>query len=364
VSVDSTQHLDMWMQVYADDKVMISDWPAQSGSTQDVICDNAAVEMAAKGFTVTRVPARTNFFTHYTYTNVVMCNDLVLIPMYTNGTIQQYNSQALAAWQAALPGKTIVQIDAQAIVTSAGVLHCIVMHQPAHRGGVNPTAYLVNPNGGEILHPGDQVDISWISDDDIAATGAALELSTDGGATWSSVATGLSAAGSYSWTVPSVRVGDARMRVNVEDAAANNGSDTSDLPFAIATPSEASFITYGEGKPGTLGIPQLTLSANPVLGSSISLQLTDALPSSTAKLLRGAASATTPFDGAIALVAYDRILDLPVDANGDATLSATLPSTSGLIGRQFFWQAWIPNDPAATGLGWACSAGLLTQLGL
>lgn len=363
-SVDSTQHLDMWMQVYDDDKVMISDWPAQSGSTQDDICDDAALEMAAKGFTVTRVPARTNFGTHYTYTNVVMCNDLVLIPMYTNGTIQQYNSQALAAWQAALPGKTIVQIDAQSIVTAAGVLHCIVMHQPAHRGGVNPTAYLSNPNGGEILHPGDQIDVSWLSDDDVAATGAALELSTDGGSTWSNVATGLSATGTHTWTVPSVRVPDARMRVTVNDASANTGSDDSNIPFAIATPSEASFITYGEGKPGTLGVPQLTLNANPILGSNISLQISDALPNSTAKLLRGGAKATTPFDGAIALVAYDRILDVSIDANGDGTLTATLPSSSGLIGRQFFWQCWIPNDPAATGLGWSCSAGLLTQLGL
>ncbi|MGI8923582.1 MAG: agmatine deiminase family protein [Fimbriimonadales bacterium] len=37
--VDSTQHLDMWMQVIADDRVVVSDWPTAPGSTQDQICD-------------------------------------------------------------------------------------------------------------------------------------------------------------------------------------------------------------------------------------------------------------------------------------------------------------------------------------
>lgn len=363
-SVDSTQHLDMWMQVYDDDKVMISDWPAQPGTTQDNICDQAAIDMAAAGFTVTRVPARTNFFTHYTYTNVVMCNDLVLIPLYTNSTISQYNSQALAAWQAALPNKTVVQIDAQAIVTSAGVLHCIVMHQPAHRGGVNPTAYVISPSGGEILNPGQVIDIQWISDDDVAATSADLELSTDGGSTWSVIASGLNPADTFAWTVPTVRTGDARVRVTVSDASANTGSAQGSMPFAIATASEGASVAYGEGKAGTLGVPTLSMSANPVLGATIQLQLENALPNSTARLLRGPSRASTPFDGATALVAFDLMLQVAVDAGGSGSLQATLPSNVNLIGRQFFWQAWIPNDPAASGLGWSSSNGLVTQLGL
>lgn len=363
-SVDSTQHLDMWMQVYDDDKVMISDWPAQSGSTQDNICDQAALDMAAAGFSVTRVPARTSGFTHYTYTNVVMCNDLVLIPLYTNSTIQQYNGQALAAWQAALPNKTIVQIDAQSIVTSAGVLHCIVMHQPAHRGGVNPTAYVVSPAGGEILNPGEQIDIQWISDDDVAALSADIELSTDGGTTWAAVASGLSPAGTLAWTVPTIRSGDARIRVTVADGVANTGEAQGALPFAIATASEAASIAYGFGKEGSLGVPSLSLSANPVLGATISLQLDQALPGSTAKLLRGANRAASPFDDAVAYVSFDLILDMSVNGSGVGTLQATLPSNPNLIGRQFFWQAWIPNDPGASGLGWSSSNALVTQLGL
>ncbi|MCP4093044.1 MAG: hypothetical protein GY747_06295 [Planctomycetes bacterium] len=362
-NVDSTQHIDMWMQVYGDNKVMISDWPAQSGSTQDNICDNAAIEMAAKGFTVTRIPARHSSGTHYTYTNVVMCNDLVLIPRYTNGTITQYNSQALAAWQAALPGKTIVQIDCQAIVTASGVMHCIVMHVPEHRGGVNPTAYLVTPNGGEIVSPGSSMNIEWISDDDIEATSASLLYSTDGGQIWNSIASGLSPAGSYNWTVPGIRTNAAMLRVVVSDVAGNTGFDDCDLPFAIASSNEAAFINYGSGKEGSMGVPQITVSASPVLGSPVTLQVSDVRANSTAKLIRGASTASTPFDGAIALVNYDTVIDINVNGSGIGSMNANVPSAAALAGRSFYWQLWVPNDPGAAGAGWACSNGLRTQLG-
>ncbi|MBL7007624.1 MAG: agmatine deiminase family protein [Planctomycetes bacterium] len=362
-SVDSTQHIDMWMQVIADDKVIISDWPAQSGSTQDILCDQAALDMAARGFTVYRTPARKVSTTHYTYTNVVMCNDLVLVPSYTNSSVTAYNAQAVAVYQAALPGKAIVPINSQAVVTSAGVLHCIVMHLPAHRGGVNPTAYLVTPQGGEILRPGETRQVEWISDDDLGVSSADLELSVDGGATWSTVAGGLAAAGSHTWTVPNQRTNQALLRVLVRDAAGNTGSDQADGLFAIAGANDAAFVPYGEGKAGSLGVPALTLSASPVLGAPVSLQLGSALPNSTAKLIRGPARAATPFDGALALVAYDTVLDLPVGPAGAGAFAATVPGNPALAGRSFYWQAWIPDDPAAAGLGWSCSNGLETRLG-
>lgn len=362
-SVDSTQHIDMWMQVAGDRTVVISDWPAQAGSTQDVLCDQAALDMAARGFTVFRTPARLSGGVHYTYTNVVMCNDLVLIPRYTNSAITAYNAQALAAWQAACPGKTIVQIDSESIVSSAGVLHCIVMHRPAHRGGFDPTAYLVAPNGGEILAPGMPLDLEWISDDDVAVSSADLEFSLDGGASWAPIASGLAPAGSYAWTVPAARSDRAFVRVVARDAGGRSGADASDLPFAIASANQAAFVPYGAGKAGSLGVPRLDLSAPPVLGTSVDLRLDAALPNGVAKLIRGPAKASVPFDGALALVAYDTVIDLPIGPAGSATLGATVPSNPVLIGRSLYWQAWIPGDPQAAGLGWACSNGLQTRLG-
>ena len=177
-SVDSTQHIDMWMQIADNNLALVSDWPNNVGSTQDNICDDTTADLASSGWTVLRPPARSIGGTHYTYTNVVMCNDLVLIPSYDS--LASENAQALAVWQSAVPDKTIVQIDCDAIVTAAGVMHCIVMHIPSPQGGEQPTAYLRSPRGGEVLEPGTTINIEWIADDndDVAID---LELSTDGG---------------------------------------------------------------------------------------------------------------------------------------------------------------------------------------
>lgn len=249
-ALDSTQHIDMWMQVFADNKVMISDWPVTGGNMTiaDSICDGAAITMQNKGFTVSRVPARQVSSVHYTYTNVVMCNDLIIVPSYTNSTIVSagYNAQALAAWQNANPGKTVVQVNGQPVVTSAGVFHCIVMHIPANKGGLNPVAYLRSPNGGGTYNPGEEVQCSWITDDDVLVTGVDVQLSLDGGATYPiTLATNQSADGSYNWTVPDYYTHHARVRVVARDAQSHTGSDESDADFAIAGTCLADFDLSG-----------------------------------------------------------------------------------------------------------------------
>ncbi len=241
-SVDSTQHLDMWMQVIADDKVIISDWPNNVGSTQDVICDNAATYMAGQGYTVYRVPARSISTVHYTYTNVVMINNVVLLPTYTNATIVAagHNGQALAAWQTAMPTKTIVQINCQGMISLAGAIHCIVMHVPVNKGGVNPDVYLKNYRGGETLTPGSNIEINWISDDDERVSNMDILLSTNGGASYDTTIVSMTADdGSHFWTVPSVCSQEARIKVVARDGSGNTGFDASTSNLTITAPFPA-----------------------------------------------------------------------------------------------------------------------------
>ncbi len=232
-SVDSTQHIDMWMQIAADDTVVISDWPLQQGSTQDVICETAATNFAANGYTVVRVPAVLSGGTHYTFTNVVMCNDLILLPEY-DGIAATYSTQALAAWEAAFPDKTVVQIDCDAIVTAAGVMHCIVMHVPASSGGVNPVVWVSSLNDGPTLEPGQLVAIEWRTDDeekDIASVD--IELSVNGGASFAPLQTGYDDTGLYGWLVPDVATTQAVVRVTALDGDGNTGFDDTELPITI-----------------------------------------------------------------------------------------------------------------------------------
>jgi agmatine/peptidylarginine deiminase len=252
-NIDATQHIDMWMQVVADDTVIISDWPTQSGSIQDQICDAAAVEMDSLGFTVFRVPAVSintgGFFnTHYTFTNMVMCNDIVLLPSYTNGIVNGngWNQQALATLQSALPDKTIIQIPCEAIVSAAGVMHCIVMHMPRHVGGENPTALVRFPNGGEAFEPGAEVEIRWSTDDREGVANVDILLSTDNGASFNTVIASATADdGSFLWTVPDVGSSNALIRVVARGDDSDTGFDDSDAVFAIL--GECPGDTNGDG---------------------------------------------------------------------------------------------------------------------
>lgn len=245
-SVDATQHIDMWMQILGDNKVMISDWPLNPGSTQDNICDSTATLMAGQGFTVTRVPAFSVSGTHYTYTNTVICNNLLLLPTYTNTTVVNNNGNtlSLAAWTSALgPSYTIRQVPCQAIVTAAGVMHCIAMHVPKHlgapgiNGGLAPTAYLQTLRGGQTLNPASSQTISWVSDDDNLVSSVNIELSLDGGNTWpTTIATGQPRNGSYNWLVPNICDTQARIRVVAVDAQGNTGADASTSNLILNAP--------------------------------------------------------------------------------------------------------------------------------
>lgn len=362
-SIDSTQHIDMWMEVIADDAVVISDWPFNSGSTQDTICDITAESMAAEGYRVFRVPARSVGGTHYTYTNVVLCNGLVMIPTYTNGQVAQHNAQALAVWQAALPNKTVVQINCQAIVSSAGVMHCIAMHVPAHLGGLDPTAHLLNPNGGEVLTPGSKVEIQWITDDDEGVANVDLLLSTDGGATFPTVlASAIPDSGLWLWNVPAQCTGRARVRVVARDAQGRTGFDDSDGDFGVnGAGCAAASLTYGSGSAGQLGIPTLT-SNPPVIPGPLDLTLGAAWPGASAALFVGSQQASLPFAGGTLLVQPVATVATVIQNTGSATVSLTIPAITSWRGASVYWQGWILGDPGAAS-GLASTAGLETRFG-
>ena len=237
-SVDSTQHIDMWMQITGDRSVVIADYPLASGSTHDQIADAQAATMRAAGYSVTRVENIGNpQTTHYTFTNVVMCNNIVLLPAYDN-IPASYSANALAAWQAHLPDKQIIQVDCDAIVTAAGVMHCIVMHVPQNAGGENPVVWIDSLNNSGFFEPGEQVTLTWRTDDDEAFAGEGvvsvdLLLSTDGGQTFETQAAGEPDDGTIGWTVPDAATAQGVLRIVARDADGNEGYDDTDELFII-----------------------------------------------------------------------------------------------------------------------------------
>jgi agmatine deiminase len=237
-SVDATQHIDMWMQITGDRSVVIADYPLAPGSTHDSVADAQADAMAAAGYTVTRVDNIGNpNATHYTFTNAVMCNDIVLVPEYDN-IPASYSANALAAWRAHLPDKQIIPIDCDAIVTAAGVMHCIVMHVPASAGGADPVVWIDSLNSSGFFTPGEAVTLTWRTDDNGRFAGRGVQsvdllLSTDGGQTFAAQATGEPDDGAITWTVPDTATAQGVLRIVARDADGNTGFDDTDELFII-----------------------------------------------------------------------------------------------------------------------------------
>lgn len=129
-SVDSTQHIDMWMLPVADDRVIIGEYPASTGGSAipRQVTDATAAELASRGYTVFRTPGW-RAGAHYTYTNAVIVNQVALICRF-GGSYATQDVQALAVFQQALPEHDIVQVNCAGIISLSGAIHCIVMHVP------------------------------------------------------------------------------------------------------------------------------------------------------------------------------------------------------------------------------------------
>jgi agmatine/peptidylarginine deiminase len=126
-SFDSTQHIDMWTLPVDDDEIIVGSYPSTVG-TPATIADAFAAARAADGMTVWRTPGFRSGSTHYTYTNSVIVNNIVMICRFNGFDVQ--NAQARAVFEQAFEDKTIVQVDCSSIISLAGAIHCIVMHVP------------------------------------------------------------------------------------------------------------------------------------------------------------------------------------------------------------------------------------------
>ena len=98
-----------------------------------------------------------------------------------------------------------------------------------------PTVSVDYPNGGEALATGSTIDINWTAGPNWALTTNPITIrySSDEGATWQLVASGLTNTGSYSWNVPNEPTAQGRISVEAENILGAVGTDMSDDDFTI-----------------------------------------------------------------------------------------------------------------------------------
>ncbi len=101
-----------------------------------------------------------------------------------------------------------------------------------------PTVTVTSPNGGESWAAGSAHNITWTATDDVGVTSVDLYYSTDGGQTFTTIATGVANTGSYAWTVPNLGSNPtaALIKVVAHDGSGNTGEDVSDGMFTITAP--------------------------------------------------------------------------------------------------------------------------------
>ena len=110
-----------------------------------------------------------------------------------------------------------------------------------------PQVTIDSPNGGEIVDTNSVFTINWNAQDDVGVTSQEVLISTNGGATFSTIVAGLAGSvNQYDWTAPaSVDNQSVRARVIARDAACNVSRDDSDSNFTLWNPP-ASFTHTAE----------------------------------------------------------------------------------------------------------------------
>ncbi|MCK9223844.1 MAG: agmatine deiminase family protein [Candidatus Muirbacterium halophilum] len=134
---DGTGHVDMFSKLLDDKTIIIGEYAKPSDGAEDnyYILNRNAEKMAnetnGKGekFKVIRMPMPRYNGTSYSYTNSLICNNKVLVPIYGF----DLDKVALDIYRKALPGYDVRGFMAKDVIQANGAIHCItkmVMKDP------------------------------------------------------------------------------------------------------------------------------------------------------------------------------------------------------------------------------------------
>jgi hypothetical protein len=122
-----------------------------------------------------------------------------------------------------------------------------ITNNPGSSDNSAPQVKIEAPNGGEIIDTGSQFTVNWTVSDNVSIASQEVLLSTNGGATFTTVAAGLPGiAREYQWTAPIIADNrQVRLRILARDGACNASRDDSDSNFTLYNPP-ASFTHTAE----------------------------------------------------------------------------------------------------------------------
>ena len=141
---------------------------------------------------------------------------------------------------------------------------------------LDPSCAVTYANGGEILLIGGTANLQWTASDNVGVTSVDLRLSRNGLAgPWENIALSIPNSGSYLWVVTGPPTVNAILRVTANDAAGNNTSDVSDLPFTIQDLATSTLLSTFEASAVTEGIELRWRFSESARASNITVQRAD-----------------------------------------------------------------------------------------
>ena len=169
---DGTGHVDMYCKLLNDTTFIVGRYanPSDGAPGNAEILDEAAARLESetngKGepFKVFRIPMPPRHWgTTYSYTNSLICNQKVLVPVYGHET----EEEALNIYRKLLPGYDVKGFDSNNIISANGAIHCITKlfmadpielnHEtPEVRAGAN--TFEVNVDASELPQ---KVELHW-----------------------------------------------------------------------------------------------------------------------------------------------------------------------------------------------------------
>ena len=131
---DGIHHIDMHIKLLDEETLLVGQYPTgvadgpQIEANLNYILNNFQTPYG-RPYRVVRIPMPPDEYGQYpnqwsdylTYTNSLILNNLVLVPIY--GLAQ--DSEALSIYQEAMPGYNIVGINMRNVIPASGAIHCI-----------------------------------------------------------------------------------------------------------------------------------------------------------------------------------------------------------------------------------------------
>ncbi len=161
---DGIHHIDMHMKLLDEQTLLIGEYPTgvadgpQIESNLNYVLNNFN-SMFGTPYKIIRIPMPPhngvypdNWNSDYrTYTNSVIVNKTVLVPVYE----EQFDTTALRIYREAMPGYRIIGLDCNDIIQASGAIHCItkavgvddpllISHQSLENTGNTSTSYQVD----------------------------------------------------------------------------------------------------------------------------------------------------------------------------------------------------------------------------